>query len=167
MLMAFAMMILSPNGAIAREMTYDFATLAEYATAQDGWSGRHQISQGASYTSYSGLTANYGASTTYTKPSTNESYTVDFSRFAARWDYSGNPQKGWLINSDAGNFGLVYVGSEPRFVITGLRPDDEITIYYHSSRSDRSSFISFNLFICGGVMSLVSRSSIVITCFSI
>ena len=140
MLTLVAIMLMAPQGAKARQFVYDFRSLAKAAYEQSGYSnqGFYDINMGGAYSGVSGLVANYGASTTY------GNVTVDFSKFAFRMNISET--KGWLLYTtdyNADLAGLTYRGTEPRFVITNLRPDDEITIYCKASRYDRTVNITF------------------------
>lgn len=141
MLTLVAIILMVPQGAKARQFVYDFRSLAKAAYEQSGYSnkGFYDINMGGAYSGVSGLVANYGASTTY------GNVTVDFSKFAFRMNIS--ELKGWLLYTtdyNANLAGLTYRGTEPRFVITNLRPDDEITIYCKAAASsNRTANITF------------------------
>ena len=137
MLTLVAIMLMVTQGVKARTFVYDFRSLAEKAYELSGYQNvcPYNINMGDSYTGVSGLTANYGASTTY------GDVTVDFSKFAFRMDMNNN--KGWLLRCENNIGGLQFTTAEARFVITNLRPDDEITLYCKASRGDRTATITF------------------------
>lgn len=130
-------MMLVPQGMNARQFEYDFKALAENASAANNNSfGIFAITMGANY-SISNF--QYGTITTF------NGYTVDLSRFAFRNNNDGtNNGRGWqLWCQDGTGAGLMFKYTEPRFVITDIRPDDEITITFRG-QNNRDAAISFD-----------------------
>ena len=130
-LMLFAVVLLVPQGVNARQFEYDFAALGEKARNQFNNDGPYTINMGNKYPS-SVFTVNYGASTTFTD--NDGPFTVDFSKFAFRMDV--NNQKGWLLYGSGSQKGF-------DFIVCDLRPDDEVTIYFHTTASNRTATLYY------------------------
>ena len=130
-----------PQGTNAREIEYDFEALATNAHYQFNNTGTYTINHGSGYSGVS-FTVSYQASTSF------NSYTVDLSRFAFRSNNNedGKGIKGWILQYDGDaspNKGLVYRGTEEHFIICDLRPEDEVTIYYHTTTGNNRTATLF------------------------
>lgn len=138
MLTFVAIILMVPSGMKAKEISYDFKALAEAARQQNGYYGLQAITMGATYPEIG--SAQYGTNTTF------GSVTVDLSRFGFRNNNDGsNAGRGWQLwcQENGTGSGLMYKYTEPKFAITNLRPDDEITITFRG-QSNRDASISFD-----------------------
>lgn len=140
-LLLLLLCLLMPQGTNAREIEYDFEALATNAHYQFNNTGTYTINHGSGYSGVS-FTVSYQASTSF------NSYTVDLSRFAFRSNNNedGKGIKGWILQYDGDaspNKGLVYRGTEEHFIICDLRPEDEVTIYYHTTTGNNRTATLF------------------------